>query len=275
MLAAERGAAGERYVISGATISSREALEHRLRISGRAARRQAPAAAVRARRRGGWSRAPSARAASTPPVCREMVRTLLHGHRYDGSRAVRELGLEYTPVADTFRRTIDVGASREGSCGAAAASSGARAGRPVRHRRHGGPAWSDDDETARGTTPRARRRRSRPTEGFETGFDQQPDTAEEEREPELRPRHRRGGRAGQRAPRPFQRGPGGAARDAREGRSSAASARASRRARRATRAAAAQAGRGRAQPGARVERLLDQALGLRGRGASTAERRSS
>ena len=42
-----------------------------------------------------------------PPVCREMVRTLLHGHRYDGSRATRELGLQYTPVADTFRRTIE------------------------------------------------------------------------------------------------------------------------------------------------------------------------
>ena len=41
-----------------------------------------------------------------PPFCREMVRTLLHGHRYDGSRATRELGLAYTPVADTFRRTI-------------------------------------------------------------------------------------------------------------------------------------------------------------------------
>jgi dihydroflavonol-4-reductase len=42
-----------------------------------------------------------------PPVCREVVRTLLHGHRYDGSRAVRELGLRYTPVAETFRRTIE------------------------------------------------------------------------------------------------------------------------------------------------------------------------
>ena len=42
-----------------------------------------------------------------PPVCREMVRTLLHGHRYDGSRAARELGLVYTPVAETFRRTIE------------------------------------------------------------------------------------------------------------------------------------------------------------------------
>ena len=42
----------------------------------------------------------------TPPFCREMVRTLLHGHRYDGSRAMRELGLSYRPVAETFERTI-------------------------------------------------------------------------------------------------------------------------------------------------------------------------
>jgi dihydroflavonol-4-reductase len=48
-----------------------------------------------------------------PPVCREMVRTLVHGHRYDGSRAHRELGLSYTPVAETFRRTIEW-AEREG-----------------------------------------------------------------------------------------------------------------------------------------------------------------
>jgi hypothetical protein len=35
------------------------------------------------------------------------VRTILHGHRYDGTLAVRELGLRYRPVADTLRRTID------------------------------------------------------------------------------------------------------------------------------------------------------------------------
>ena len=34
-----------------------------------------------------------------------MARTLLHGHAYDGSRATRELGLEYTPVEETLRRT--------------------------------------------------------------------------------------------------------------------------------------------------------------------------
>jgi dihydroflavonol-4-reductase len=43
----------------------------------------------------------------TPSVCRARVRTILHGHRYDGSRVTRELGLEYTPVADTFARTIE------------------------------------------------------------------------------------------------------------------------------------------------------------------------
>jgi dihydroflavonol-4-reductase len=41
------------------------------------------------------------------------VRTLMHGHHYDGSRAQRELGLRYTPVAETFRRTIEW-AAREG-----------------------------------------------------------------------------------------------------------------------------------------------------------------
>ena len=40
------------------------------------------------------------------PVCREMVRTLLHGHAYDGSRAERELGLHYSPLEETLRRTV-------------------------------------------------------------------------------------------------------------------------------------------------------------------------
>jgi dihydroflavonol-4-reductase len=36
-----------------------------------------------------------------------MVRTLLHGHIYDGSRAERELGLRYTDPAETLRKTVD------------------------------------------------------------------------------------------------------------------------------------------------------------------------
>jgi dihydroflavonol-4-reductase len=42
----------------------------------------------------------------TSSLCRARVATILHGHRYDGSLAERELGLAYTPVEETFRRTI-------------------------------------------------------------------------------------------------------------------------------------------------------------------------
>jgi dihydroflavonol-4-reductase len=34
------------------------------------------------------------------------MRTLLHGHIYDGSKATRELGLRYTPLEETIRRTV-------------------------------------------------------------------------------------------------------------------------------------------------------------------------
>ncbi len=42
-----------------------------------------------------------------PRVCRELARTLTHGHAYDGSKAAHELGLQYTPIEETLRRTID------------------------------------------------------------------------------------------------------------------------------------------------------------------------
>jgi len=106
VLAAERGESGRRYVLNGATIDSLEALEMVSQLSGVRDRvRMIPPAAARMavviaeaayRLRG-----------KTPAVCRARVRTILHGHRYDGSRATRELGLEYTPVADTFARTIE------------------------------------------------------------------------------------------------------------------------------------------------------------------------
>jgi len=105
VLAAERGTPGERYVISGATLMAREALELVTEIAG--VRRAvttlpAPVATAAGTLVGGAFRL----AGRHPPLCREMVRTLLHGHRYDGSRATRELGLAYTAVRETFGRTI-------------------------------------------------------------------------------------------------------------------------------------------------------------------------
>jgi dihydroflavonol-4-reductase len=106
LLGAERGLPGQRYVLNGATLTSREALETVAELSGvRHKVRFLPAPVAAA---AGWLVEGAFRLRGRqPPVCREMVRTLLHGHHYDGSRAARELGLRYTPVTETFRRTID------------------------------------------------------------------------------------------------------------------------------------------------------------------------
>jgi dihydroflavonol-4-reductase len=105
LLAAEHGVPGERYVLNGVTMTVNEALALAAEVAG-----------VKRRPRL-VSRTPATLAASAvegacrlarrrPPVCREMVRTLLHGHRYDGSRAERDLGLRYTDPRDTIRRTV-------------------------------------------------------------------------------------------------------------------------------------------------------------------------
>ena len=112
MLAAERGRPGERYVLNGATLTSRAALEMVSEIAG-VRHRVVMLPAQVARAAGALIEGAYRARGRTPPVCREMVRTLLHGHRYDGARATRDLGLVYTPVRDTFRRTIDW-ATREG-----------------------------------------------------------------------------------------------------------------------------------------------------------------
>jgi dihydroflavonol-4-reductase len=105
VFAESRGIARERYVLSGATITTHEAVELLRRIWGRP-------------KRVWWIPSSVALAGGTAaelagtilrrdvPVCREAVRTLLHGHRYDGSKAERELGLRYTPLEETLERTL-------------------------------------------------------------------------------------------------------------------------------------------------------------------------
>jgi dihydroflavonol-4-reductase len=105
LLAGSRGMPGERYVLSGATLSVSEGLALLATVVGidRQVRTFPPwlaltaATAVEALgrvRRG------------SPRVCRELARTLIHGHAYDGSKATRALGLRYTPVEETLRRTV-------------------------------------------------------------------------------------------------------------------------------------------------------------------------
>jgi dihydroflavonol-4-reductase len=106
LLAAERGVPGERYLLNGMTLTIVQALALAADVAGvdrspRLVPRRAATIAAAVVERG------FRLARKHPPVCREMVRTLLHGHRYDGSRAERELGLRYTDPRETVARTVE------------------------------------------------------------------------------------------------------------------------------------------------------------------------
>lgn len=103
-LAAERGGSGRRYLLNGATITVREAFALLAQVTGRDVHPlMVPPAAVNAARPLVWL---ADLMTVNPAVCSEMLRTLLHGHRFDGGRARRELGLSYTPVSETLSRTV-------------------------------------------------------------------------------------------------------------------------------------------------------------------------
>jgi dihydroflavonol-4-reductase len=102
VLAAERGVPGRRYVLCGATLTTGEAFDLLSRVAGRDIHPRIVPGAVAS-----VAEAPFRLARRAPPFCRAMVRTMRHGHAYDGSRAERELGLRYTPVEDTLRRTLE------------------------------------------------------------------------------------------------------------------------------------------------------------------------
>ena len=105
LLAEERGVPGERYLLCGASMTLRSGLALLSRITGlddsprflapRLALTAAAGIELVARIRGKPTR-----------FCREMVRTLVDGSGYDGSRAARDLGLVYTPIETTMRRTV-------------------------------------------------------------------------------------------------------------------------------------------------------------------------
>jgi dihydroflavonol-4-reductase len=95
LLAAERGTSGSRYLLNSFTLGMREAVDQLERLLGRP---------VRARFVPTWTASAAARVVESaarlanrqPSVCIEMVRTLRHGHAYDGALAERGLGLTYT-----------------------------------------------------------------------------------------------------------------------------------------------------------------------------------
>lgn len=105
VLAERAGVPGERYLLNGATLSVGEAVDLLRRVTGRP--RGVLTVPRGAARIGGRLAGALARLSGRDlPACPEMIGTLLHGHRFDGSRARRELGLDYHPIEDTVARTL-------------------------------------------------------------------------------------------------------------------------------------------------------------------------
>jgi dihydroflavonol-4-reductase len=103
--AADFGTAGERYLLSGATLPVADAIGLLGNASGRTIEPRWISEAVVQR----VGMAAARIAASVQPslgVCPELVVTLLHGHRFDGSKASEDLRFTYTPVLDTIERTV-------------------------------------------------------------------------------------------------------------------------------------------------------------------------
>jgi dihydroflavonol-4-reductase len=103
--AEERGRPGERYVLNGASLTTSHAVKLVQSVAGRPRRvvRVPRAGAAVAGTAAGWA---ARLTRHDLPFCSELARTLLHGHRYDGSRATRELGLSYHPIEETVVRTL-------------------------------------------------------------------------------------------------------------------------------------------------------------------------
>lgn len=104
--ASTHGKPGERYLLSSAAVQVGDALDVAKQVTGRAVRPRwispeivsavgLPVAQAVARVR------PSA------GICPALVRTLLHGHRFDATRAIDELNVSFRPATETLARTIE------------------------------------------------------------------------------------------------------------------------------------------------------------------------
>ena len=105
LAAEERGIPGERYILSGFTITLRQVLALMSDLTGREYRiRFIPTGVL----------APTSlfadligRFIHSVPLCRETIQLMRFGASYDGSRATHELGLEYRPARETFTRALE------------------------------------------------------------------------------------------------------------------------------------------------------------------------
>jgi dihydroflavonol-4-reductase len=103
--AAARGLPGERYILNSFSMTMPQAVA----LLQSALERDLPVRFLP-----GWMASAGGAAVEVgakvtrrhPPVCREMVRTLRHGHTYDGSKAELRLGVSYTSAEDLLGRLV-------------------------------------------------------------------------------------------------------------------------------------------------------------------------
>ena len=103
--AEERGVPGERYVLSGFTVSLRQAVG----LMGDLTGRSYPIRFIPRRLLAPLGPAAdfAGRFVSSVPICRETLALMRFGASYDGSRATSELGVEYRSARETFFRALE------------------------------------------------------------------------------------------------------------------------------------------------------------------------
>ena len=103
--AAKYGLAGQRYLLSGATLTVADAIALMSDASGHSI---TPRWIDKALVQTVGMAAARIAAVARPSlgICPELITMLLHGHEFDGSRAAEDLEFSYTPAADTFARTV-------------------------------------------------------------------------------------------------------------------------------------------------------------------------
>ena len=100
------GTPGARYLVSGASLTMDEAVALVRGATGKPDRVVwVPRVVARLARPVAAGTARLARGSDTA-ICPALIRTLLHGHRYDSSRSERELGVTYRPVHETLERAL-------------------------------------------------------------------------------------------------------------------------------------------------------------------------
>lgn len=106
LAADERGKIGERYILSGTNINRLEFLRTAAAVAGiEASIATTPRWAIKTLARFGSIR--EKLTGKRPAISADAAAIALHGFRHDSSKAVRDLGLEFTDLEDGLDATID------------------------------------------------------------------------------------------------------------------------------------------------------------------------